>query len=56
MNEDIFSIKLVQEVEKYPVLYNYKLNDYNNREVVYLAWESIGRKMNDTGEKVFWPY
>jgi hypothetical protein len=41
MSEQDFCIKLVQAVEKYPCLYNYKLSDYSRKDVVDKAWVEV---------------
>ncbi|XP_072399864.1 uncharacterized protein [Diabrotica undecimpunctata] len=47
--EQSFSIKLVQEVEKHPCLYNYTLNEYSRKDITEKAWNDIGRELNLTG-------
>uniref|UniRef100_A0A2A4IX37 MADF domain-containing protein n=1 Tax=Heliothis virescens TaxID=7102 RepID=A0A2A4IX37_HELVI len=43
------NIKLVQEIKKYPFLYNYKDVDYLRRDLTDAAWNEIGRKFKMSG-------
>lgn len=49
-NEEVINSKLVEKVEKFPILYNYKLDGYSKRDSVEAAWENIANAMNDTGK------
>ncbi|XP_066993194.2 uncharacterized protein [Anabrus simplex] len=46
--EQRMNIKLVQEVKKYPCLYNHTLDDYSKRNVVEAAWDQVALAMDDT--------
>lgn len=48
MNDQTLNIKFVQEVEKYPCLYNYKLSDYSKKDVTDRAWSDVGKIFNMT--------
>lgn len=48
--EQSSNIFLVQEVEKYPCLYNYKIKDYTRRDITDAAWEKIATAVHDTGK------
>jgi len=48
--EQSSNIVLVQEVEKYPCLYNYKIKDYTRRDITDAAWEKIATAVHDTGK------
>lgn len=45
-----YSLHLVQEVEKYPVQYNFKLNNYSKRDKVDSAQEMAAKEMNVRGK------
>jgi hypothetical protein len=47
MSKQDFCIKLVQAVEKYPCLHNYKLSDYSRKDIVDKAWVEIGKEVNE---------
>lgn len=49
-SEDYFNIKLVREVEKYPLLYNFNVAEYSKRDACDETWEKVAKAMNDTGE------
>lgn len=44
------NMKLVQEVEKYPILYNPGLPEYTRRADTDKAWDAVGEVMNLTGK------
>lgn len=48
-DDPVYNIKLVEEIEKHPCLYNYKLSDYSKRDVTDLAWESVAKSLKDKG-------
>lgn len=50
MSEQSLNIKFVQEVEKFPCLYNYKLSQYSRKDITEAAWNKIGKEMNMTGK------
>lgn len=50
------NIRLVQEVEKHPILYNPMLPGYTRRSDTDTAWEQIGNVVNLPGEFVFLYY
>lgn len=43
------NITFVQEVEKYPCLYNYMVSDYNRKDAMDAAWVEIGKKFGISG-------
>lgn len=49
-NEQNLNITFVQEIEKYPCLYNYRLEVYSKRDIVDAAWEKVGKTVGDTGK------
>ncbi|XP_028136200.2 uncharacterized protein LOC114330948 [Diabrotica virgifera virgifera] len=49
--DQALNIKLVQEVEKHPCLYNYTLNEYSRKDITENAWNDIGRELNLTGNE-----
>ncbi|KAF5269544.1 hypothetical protein FQR65_LT17964 [Abscondita terminalis] len=48
MSEQSLNVKFVQEVEKFPCLYNYKLPQYSRKDITEAAWNKIGKEMNMT--------
>ncbi|XP_066906180.1 transcription factor Adf-1 [Halyomorpha halys] len=48
MNEQTFNIKLVGEVEKRPVLYNFTLPGYSRKDETEKAWNEVGEAVNMT--------
>ncbi|XP_034833099.2 uncharacterized protein [Maniola hyperantus] len=42
-SEQTFNFNLVQEIEKYPCLYNYKLSAYSYKDVTDKAWSDVGK-------------
>ncbi|CAG9763734.1 unnamed protein product [Ceutorhynchus assimilis] len=51
MKDDIDeTISLIQEIEKYPQLYDHNLAEYSNRRTAELNWTKIGKKFNETGK------
>jgi hypothetical protein len=42
-NEQKINLKLVEEVEKYPVLYNFTLSGYSRKDETEEAWSEVGR-------------
>lgn len=51
-SEDYFNIKLVREVEKYPLLYNFHVAEYSKRDSCDESWDRVAKAMNDTGEVI----
>ena len=49
MGEKEQNIKLVQKVEKYPWLHNYKLPQYSRKDHTEKAWNEVAVKMEMTG-------
>jgi hypothetical protein len=49
MSEQRLNIKFVGGVEKHPVLYNYKLPGYSQKDITEKAWCEIGREVQMTG-------
>jgi hypothetical protein len=47
MSKQDFCSKLVQVVEKYHCLYNYKLSNYSRKDVVDKAWVELGKEVNE---------
>jgi len=50
MNEQKINLKLVEEVEKHPVLYNFTLSGYSRKDVTEKAWSEVGRSVNISGK------
>lgn len=46
MNDQVFNIKFVSEVEKHPILYNYKLKDYFKKDLTEKAWVEVAKKVD----------
>lgn len=42
------NIKFVQEIEKYPSIYNYTLQEYSNKEATDNSWQKVAKEMEDT--------
>ena len=49
MTEQANNVKFVQEVEKYPCLYNYELSQYSRKDIKDSAWDNVGNEMNMSG-------
>lgn len=49
MAEQSLNIRLVQEVEKYPCLYDYTLNEYSRKDITEKSWNAIGKELNLSG-------
>lgn len=50
LDEQASNIALVQEVKKYPCLYNCKLAEYARRDIVEDAWEKVAAVVRDSGK------
>ncbi|VVC25021.1 MADF domain [Cinara cedri] len=48
MNEQTINVKLVEEVEKRPVLYNFTLSGYSRKDETEMAWDEVGKTVNMT--------
>ncbi|XP_063241794.1 uncharacterized protein LOC134542872 [Bacillus rossius redtenbacheri] len=48
MGEQAFNIKFVNEVEKHPELYNYKLKGYSKKDVTDKAWNDVAKEVQLT--------
>ncbi|KAF0685375.1 transcription factor Adf-1-like [Aphis craccivora] len=46
MNEQKINLKMVEEVEKHPVLYNFTLSGYSRKDETEKAWSEVGRSVN----------
>lgn len=44
-----FNSKLIEAIERYVCLYDYKNKDYRNRDKVDLAWENVSKEVGRTG-------
>ncbi|CAH2097678.1 unnamed protein product [Euphydryas editha] len=51
ITEQQLNLKLVQEIEKHPCLYNNTLADYSRKDVTEKVWKKIGEKVNLTGNE-----
>lgn len=49
MNEQKVNVKLVEEVEKHSILYNFTLSGYSRKDETEMAWNEIGKPVNITG-------
>lgn len=49
MSEQKLNIKLVEEVEKHPILYNFTLPGYSRKDETEIAWNEVGKTVNMTG-------
>ncbi|XP_050314588.1 uncharacterized protein LOC126749027 [Anthonomus grandis grandis] len=49
MAEQSLNIRLVQEVEEYPCLYEYTLNEYSRKDITEKSWNAIGKELNLSG-------
>jgi len=45
-----FNIKFVQQIEKYPELYNYTLKSYSKRNITEKAWSEVATEVKLTGK------
>jgi hypothetical protein len=45
-----FNIKYVQQIEKYPELYNYTLKSYSKRNITEKAWSEEASEIKLTGK------
>jgi hypothetical protein len=50
MNEQVFNLKFIGEVEKHPVLYNYTLVGYSRKDGTEKAWCEVGKEVQLTGK------
>ncbi|XP_031327884.1 uncharacterized protein LOC116171864 isoform X2 [Photinus pyralis] len=46
-----FNLKLVEAVENFPCLYNYKLAEYARKDITEKAWTEVAKEVNDTVSK-----
>ena len=53
MGDQKLNIKLVGEVEKHPVLYNFRLPGYSKKNETEKAWNEVAKAVNMTGVKYF---
>lgn len=51
--DEEFNIQFVQEVKKYPCLYDNTLKEYSIRSEQDKAWDQVARVYGSTGKKVF---
>jgi len=49
-NEQECNVMLVQAVELYPSLYNYKLSEYSRKDITENAWAKVAQQVNETGK------
>jgi len=47
--ECVLTINLVEAVEKYPCLYNYKLPEYARKDLTEKAWSKVAEEVKETG-------
>jgi hypothetical protein len=45
-----FNIQFCEEIKKYPSSYDFNRSDYCNRSVQDKAWQTIARKLSETGK------
>nr|CAD7410717.1 unnamed protein product [Timema cristinae] len=48
MNDQVWNIKFVEEVEKRDVLYNYKLPGYSRKDITEKAWQEVAAEVKIT--------
>ena len=53
MNDQRFNLKLISEVEKREILYNYRLSEYHRRDFTDKAWQDVAFALNSSGEQMF---
>lgn len=51
-NECILTISLVEAVEKYPCLYNYKIPEYARKDITEKAWSKVAEEVKETGNNI----
>lgn len=49
--EDNLTIKLVEAVEQYPCLYNFKLPEYARKDITEKAWSKV-TEVKETGNNI----
>lgn len=49
-DDPIQNLKIVQLVEKYPLLYDSSLKEYDMKQEVEKAWSAIGGELRMTGK------
>lgn len=47
--EETLNLKLVEQVEKHPCLFNHKLAAYSNKIETEKAWEKVAKEMEIEG-------
>lgn len=47
--EKDIQVVLVQEIEKHPALYNFKLAEYSKKDITEKAWSEISSKISLSG-------
>jgi hypothetical protein len=50
MSEEQINIKIVQTVEKFPVIYDYSSPGHSNKEEVDKAWHAVSTEVNIDGK------
>jgi len=50
--EENLTIKLVEAVEQYPCLYNYKIPEYARRDITEKAWSKVAEEVKETGNNI----
>ena len=48
--DPVNNIKFVQEVEKYPAIYNTTVEEYSSKEATDNAWQEVAIEMEDTSK------
>lgn len=51
-DECILTISLVEVVEKYPCLYNYKIPEYARKDITEKAWSKVAEEVKETGNNI----
>jgi hypothetical protein len=50
MSEEQINIKIVQTVEKFPVIYDYSSLGHSNKEEIDKAWHALSKEVNIDGK------
>jgi hypothetical protein len=53
MSDEQINIKIVQTIEKFPVIYDYSSPGHSNTEEVDKAWHAVSEEVNIDGKCTF---
>lgn len=46
---ELDSDKLISLIQTRPAIYNFKMKDHHNKDIVDKLWDEIGKEMNASG-------